>query len=230
MMRNTINELPVSERPYEKCQAFGPEGLTDAELLAVILRTGTRGQGALETARQVLELCTPYGGLPGLSHLTSGEFRKIPGIGTVKSIQLSCIGEFAKRISRSRMRGEQIFQTPERVAAYFMEEMRHKEREELRAVFLDTRGHLLKETVLSVGTVNEAHISPREIFLDALRYQAVNVILLHNHPSGDPEPSAEDVLVTKRVAEAGELLGISLLDHIVIGDNCYISLKERGII
>lgn len=109
-----------------------------------------------------------------------------------------------------------------------MEEMRHKEKEELRAAFLDTKGHLLKETVLSVGTVNEAHISPREIFLDALRYQAVGMILLHNHPSGDPEPSEEDILVTKRVAEVGDLLGIPLLDHIVIGDNCYISLKERG--
>ncbi|MCI9068528.1 MAG: DNA repair protein RadC [Lachnospiraceae bacterium] len=228
MTRNTIRELPVSERPYEKCRAFGPDGLTDAELLAVILRTGTRGQGALETARQVLELCAPYGGLPGLYHLTCGEFRKVSGIGSVKSIQLSCIGEFAKRISRSRIAREEAFQTPKGVASYFMEEMRHKEKEELRAAFLDTKGHLLKETVLSVGTVNEAHISPREIFLDALRYQAVGMILLHNHPSGDPEPSEEDILVTKRVAEVGDLLGIPLLDHIVIGDNCYISLKERG--
>ena len=230
MTRNTISELPVSERPYEKCQAFGPGGLTDAELLAVILRTGTKGQGALETARQVLELCIPYGGLQGLYHLTCGELQKIPGIGTVKSIQLSCIGEFVKRISRTRTRREQAFHTPEEVASYFMEEMRHKEKEELRAVFLDTKGHLLKETILSVGTVNEAFISPREIFLDALKYRAVDMILLHNHPSGDPEPSEEDTLVTKRVAEAGELLGIFLLDHIIIGDNCYISLKERGIL
>lgn len=230
MTRNTISELPVSERPYEKWQATGPGGLTDAELLAVILRTGTKGQGALETARQVLELCTPYGGLSGLYHLSSNELQKVPGIGTVKSIQLSCIGELAKRISRNCIDKEEAFFTPEGVASYFMEEMRHKEKEELRAVFLDTKGHLLKETVLSVGTVNEALISPREIFLDALKYQAVSVILLHNHPSGDPEPSKEDVLVTKRVAEAGNLIGISLLDHIVIGDNCYISLKERGTI
>lgn len=230
MTRNTISELPVSERPYEKCQAAGPGGLTDAELLAVILRTGTRGQGALETARQVLELCIPYGGLSGLYHLTPGELQKIPGVGQVKSIQLSCIGEFAKRISRNRTRREEAFLTPDGVAAYFMEEMRHKEKEELRAVFLDTKGHLLKETTLSVGTVNEACISPREIFLEALRNQAVGMILLHNHPSGDPEPSGEDILMTKRVAEAGNLIGISLLDHIVIGDNRYISLKERGML
>ncbi len=230
MTRNTISELPVSERPYEKCQASGPNGLTDAELLAVILRTGTKGQGALETARQILELCSPYGGLSGLYHLTFGEFQKVSGIGQVKSIQLSCIGELAKRISRNRTPREQAFCTPEGVASYFMEEMRHKEKEELRAVFLNTKGHLLKELVLSVGTVNEALISPREIFLDALKYQAVAMILLHNHPSGDPEPSSEDILVTKRVVEAGTLLGIPLLDHIVIGDNCYISLKERGML
>ena len=230
MTRNTISELPVSERPYEKCEAAGPVGLTDAELLAVILRTGTRGQGALETARQVLELCAPYGGLSGLYHLSCGELRQIAGIGTVKSVQLSCIGDLAKRLSRSRMTKEQAFLTPAGVAAYFMEEMRHKEKEELRAAFLDTKGNLLKEVTLSVGTVNEALISPREIFMDALRYQAVGMILLHNHPSGDPEPSEEDIQVTRRIIEGGKLLGISLLDHIVIGDNCYISLKERGII
>lgn len=230
MTRNIISELPVSERPYERCLAVGPEGLTDAELLAVVLRTGTRGQGALETARQVLELCAPYGGLSGLYHLSGSELQQISGIGTVKSAQLSCIGELAKRFSRNRTTKEQAFLTPEGVAAYFMEEMRHKEKEELRAAFLDTKGNLLKEVVLSVGTVNEALISPREIFMDALRYQAVGMILIHNHPSGDPEPSEEDVLVTRQVVEAGRLLGISLLDHIVLGDNCYISLKERGII
>ncbi|MCI8464595.1 MAG: DNA repair protein RadC [Lachnospiraceae bacterium] len=230
MTRNIIRDLPVSERPYEKCQASGPAGLTDAELLAVILRTGTRGQGALETARQILELCAPYGGLLGLYHLTFSEFQKVSGIGDVKATQLSCIGELAKRMSRSRTTREQAFHSPEGVAAYFMEEMRHREKEELRAVFLDTKGHFIKEIVLSVGTVNEALISPREIFLDALKYQAVSIILLHNHPSGDPEPSEEDVLVTKRVTRAGILIGIALLDHLIIGDNCYISLKERGLL
>ena len=228
MTRNTISELPVSERPYEKCLALGPAGLTDAELLAIILRSGTKGQGALETARQILELSAPYGGLLGLYHLTPDELQTVPGIGTVRSIQLYCIGELAKRISRNKMNREQAFLSPEGVAAYFMEDMRHRETEELRALYLNTKGQLLKEHTLSIGTVNEALISPREIFLEALKYQAVSLILFHNHPSGDPEPSKEDILVTKRVAAAGQLLGVSLLDHIIIGEHCYTSLKERG--
>ena len=126
------------------------------------------------------------------------------------------------------MNREQAFLSPEGVAAYFMEDMRHRETEELRALYLNTKGQLLKEHTLSIGTVNEALISPREIFLEALKYQAVSLILFHNHPSGDPEPSNEDILVTKRGAAAGQLLGVSLLDHIIIGDHCYTSLKERG--
>ncbi|MDI9242600.1 RadC family protein [Fusibacillus kribbianus] len=229
MNRNTIRELPASERPYEKCRAKGPESLTDAELLAVILRTGTKGQGALETARKVLDMSVPHGGLLGLYHLTADELRGIPGIGSVKALQLSCIGELAKRMSRNRFEKARTFGTPGEVASYFMEDMRHLEKEELRSVFLDTKGQLLKEEVLFVGTVNGSLISPREIFLEALKCRAVSVILLHNHPSGDPEPSREDILVTKRIAAAGELLDICLLDHIIIGDHCYISLKERGI-
>ena len=111
-----------------------------------------------------------------------------------------------------------------------MEEMRHREKEELRAAYLDTKGRLLADLCLSVGTVNSSLVSPREIFLEAFRFRAVRLILVHNHPSGDPEPSREDILVTKRTVQAGKLIGIEVDDHIIIGDNCYISLKERGMV
>ncbi|MCD2491044.1 DNA repair protein RadC [Lacrimispora sp. NSJ-141] len=228
--KNTIRELPASERPYEKCMALGPAALSDAELLAVILRTGTKGQGALQTARHVLSLNPSVDGLLGLHHLNVREFQSIPGIGKVKAIQLSCIGELTKRMSRKSIDREKAFVSPGAVAAYFMEEMRHKEKEELRVVLLDTKSRFLHDLVISMGTVNSSLVSPREIFLEALKYQAVSIILLHNHPSGDPDPSKEDILVTRRVYEAGRLLGISLADHIIIGDNCFISLKERGIL
>ncbi|HIZ43916.1 MAG TPA: DNA repair protein RadC [Firmicutes bacterium] len=228
--RNTIRELPAPERPYEKCMAMGASALSDAELLAVILRTGTKGQGALETARKILSLSPAAEGLLGLHHLTVNELRKVPGIGMVKAVQLSCIGELSKRMTRKSIDREELFSSPDVVAAYFMEEMRHKEKEELRVVFLNTKGRRLHDTVISIGTVNSSMVSPREIFLEALKFQAVSIILLHNHPSGDPAPSREDILVTGRVAEAGKLIGISLTDHIIIGDRCYISLKERGML
>ena len=228
--RNTIRELPAPERPYEKCMAMGASALSDAELLAVILRTGTKGQGALETARKILSLSPAAEGLLGLHHLTVNELRKVPGIGMVKAVQLSCIGELSKRMTRKSIDREELFSSPDVVAAYFMEEMRHKEKEELRVVFLNTKGRRLHDTVISIGTVNSSMVSPREIFLVALKFQAVSIILLHNHPSGDPAPSREDILVTGRVAEAGKLIGISLTDHIIIGDRCYISLKERGML
>ena len=227
MAGNPIRDIPKEERPYEKCRARGAASLSDAELLAVILRTGTRGQGALDTARRVLELCS---GLLGLFHSSADELMAIPGVGEVKAAQLSCIGELAKRISRQQAGGASpLFTSPAAAAAYFMEEMRHREKEELRVAFLNTRGRLLKEKAIFVGTANSSLISPREIFLEALRVRAVSLILVHNHPSGDPEPSREDLLVTERIRRAGELLDISVADHIIIGDNCFISFKERGI-
>ena len=165
-----------------------------------------------------------------LFHSSADELMAIPGVGEVKAAQLSCIGELAKRISRQQAGGASpLFTSPAAAAAYFMEEMRHREKEELRVAFLNTRGRLLKEKAIFVGTANSSLISPREIFLEALRVRAVSLILVHNHPSGDPEPSREDLLVTERIRRAGELLDISVADHIIIGDNCFISFKERGI-
>ena len=224
-----MKSLPVSERPYEKAMEQGVHRLSDAELLAVILRTGTKDQSARDLAEEILKL-GDHSGLPGLLYHTLPDYKEIRGIGNVKAIQLACIGELSKRIWKSaKTGGAFVCRYPDEIASYFMEEMRHMEQEHLKVLILNTKNVLLKDVDISVGTVNASIATPREIFIEALKFRGSGIILIHNHPSGDPSPSNEDILFTKRVLEAGKLMGIPLLDHIIIGDNSYVSLKERGI-
>lgn len=226
-----IKELPKEERPYEKCLAKGAGALSDSELLAIILRCGGKGRNSLLIANEILKLSGErYAGLLGLHHLTVEELKKIKGVGEVKAVQMKCIGELSKRMSQLRAAGRLSFQNPATIAEYYMEQLRHEEQEQLFCMMLDTKNHLLGERLLTKGTVNESMVSPRELFLEALRYQAVNIILIHNHPSGDPTPSRADTEVTARVYRVGELLGIHLLDHIVIGDHKYVSMREENIL
>ena len=152
------------------------------------------------------------------------------GVGKVKAVQLKCLAELAARMAKASAGERLCFGTPATIADYFMEELRHKEQEHLIALFLNTKNKLLREKLMFKGTVNASIISPREIFLEALEVHAVQLVLVHNHPSGDPSPSLEDIRVTRRISKAGELLGIQLLDHVIIGDRCYSSLRERGIL
>lgn len=230
-MRNTIQELPEEQRPYEKCLRLGESSLTDSELLAVILKSGAKGSNSLALANDILyELeQSSYPGLPGLLHVSLADLRRIHGIGKVKAIQLKCIGELSKRIAATAARGRLCFCEPRSIAEYYMEQLRHQEQEQMICMMLDTRNHLLGEQVLSKGTVNATLITPREVFVEALKYHAVGLILVHNHPSGDPTPSRHDCDVTERIYQAGELLGIELLDHIVIGDHRYVSFREEGL-
>lgn len=217
------------ERPYEKCERFGAGSLTDIELLAVLLRTGTKGESALELSRKLLY--PEKGVLPQAeTHLqswTKEKLMEINGIGRVKAIQILCLCELSKRMAQLSAREELDFSKPDTIAAYYMEEMRHYRQEHLKLLMLNTRSRLIGESELSKGTVNMSVISPRELFIEALQKNAVYIILLHNHPSGDPTPSKEDIQVTERVLAGGSLLGIELLDHIIIGDNCYVSLAEQ---
>jgi len=221
----TVKELPIGERPYEKCEQFGAECLSDAELLAVMIRTGSKEQTSVELAQHILAKC---GGFLGMQSYTVPQLTKIHGIGRVKAIQLQCIGELSRRIAMTRKAERIRLDSPEAFADYFMEDMRLRATETLRAVFLDTRQGMIKHIILSSGTVNMSVASPREIFLEALRYEACFLCLMHNHPSGDPTPSREDIAVTQRIRDAGRMLGIQLMDHIIIGDQCYISLREQG--
>lgn len=223
-----MKELYQDERPYEKCQRFGAENLTDAELLAVILRTGTKGENSLELARRILHPDFGGEGLLSLHRWTQERLMKIRGIGRVKAVQILCLAELAKRMAKETAAEGMDFSSPEKIARYYMEDMRHRNREVLKLLLLNTRSRLISECNVSVGTVDMALVSPRELFVEALRTGASSMILLHNHPSGDPEPSGEDIRITRRVYEAGMLIGIELLDHIIIGDQCFVSLKDRG--
>lgn len=226
----SIREVLEDERPYEKCLKRGVTSLSDAELLAVILRTGSRGEDAVSLATRILKQSREYKGLLSINHLTIKELLQINGIGTVKAIQMICLSEISRRMAKATREEGLKLMTPQSVANYYMEDMRHLTIEQILLVMMDSKSKIVDDMVLSTGTVNASLLAPREVFLHALRAGAVNIILLHNHPSGDPAPSREDIETTKRVLEAGRIIGIKLLDHIIIGDNQYISLKEKGFI
>lgn len=224
-------ETGTPSRPYERFLAYGAEALTESELLAVILRTGTHDMDALAVAQEVLKLARyPREGLLGLYDLSVEELKGVRGIGEVKAVKLKCITELSARISRATARQGLIFTDSGSVAEYFMEQLRHKDTECVVLVSLDAKGQVLKESELSNGSVRMSLISPREIFLEALRQKAVNILLVHNHPSGDPTPSGCDKALTRQVAQMGEQLEIPLLDHVIIGDNRYTSFKESGLL
>lgn len=228
--KKKMKELPISEKPYEKCLKYGAGYLSDAELLAVILRTGAQGISALDLSRELLQLSCQEGSLLGLHQVSVGDLRKIRGIGRVKAIQLKCIVELSRRMSKETAKKTLCFTEPETVAQYYMEDFRHNQQEQMLVMMLNTKGRLLGEQLISKGTVNASLVTPREIFLQALHYHAVEILLVHNHPSGDPTPSSEDVQLTQRVYQAGMLIGIELLDHIIIGDKKYISFRERRLL
>ena len=208
----TLKELPVSERPYEKCEKNGTAMLSDAELLAVILRSGTKDQTAIDLATKVLSIDPFYEGILGICHTSREELQKIPGIGKVKAMQILCIAELSKRLASAKVEDKISFHSPVSIADYYMERMRHLSREEMILIFFNGKNKVIKELTVSVGTVNQT---------------AVSVLMIHNHPSGDPTPSRQDILTTKRMKEAGEFLGIPLCDHIIIGDQTYLSFREE---
>ncbi len=228
-MKTTMKDLYKEERPYEKCLSSGASVLSDTELLAVILRSGTLGETAVQLAGRILSL-SGYEGLAGFGKVPMERLLELKGIGAVKAVQLKCLAELAARMAKASAGERLSFETPSTVADYFMEDLRHEEQEQLIVLFLNTRSKLLKEKLMFKGTVNASLVSPREIFLEALEVHAVYLVLVHNHPSGDAAPSEEDIRMTGRICQAGELLGIQILDHVIIGDHCYSSMRELGIL
>ncbi len=217
------------EQPYERFLRFGAESLTETELLAIIIRTGTKDKSALQLAEEVLGLARyPKNGLLGLYDVTLDELQEISGIGEVKAVKLKCLAELSMRMSAATAEEGLNFTSSGQVAAYFMEKMRHRDTECVIVVCLDAKGQMIGEKKISEGSVNMSLISPREIFLTALENRAVNILLVHNHPSGDPSPSQADRELTYNVKDTGEQIGIPLLDHIVIGDNRYVSFREAA--
>ena len=224
----TVKELPDSEKPYEKFLISGVESLSDAELIAVIIRSGTRGTRSVEVAQELLR--QDGHDLLNLYTLSVQDMQKIPGIGQVKAIQLKCIAELSKRMAKTRYKERICLGDPGSIASYYMEDMRHESRERMMVLLFDAKCRLLEKVMMSVGSATAALVSPREIFLAALDKSAIQIVLMHNHPSGDPTPSECDREITERVYTSGELLGVKLLDHIVIGDQKYISFREQGML
>lgn len=217
-------KLLACEMPYEKLDKYGAAHLTDVELLAILLRTGTREKSPLDLARELLEMAY---GFRAIEKLSIVELQTIKGIGKVKAIQIKAILEIAKRYHREAGNIRYQIQSPSEIAEYYMEEMCELTQEHFKVIVLNTKNEIMADRDLFIGTVNRSLVSPREVFEYALKNSAVAVILMHNHPSGDPEPSAEDVLLTRRCAEVAKLMDIDLLDHIVIGKHKFVSLKQR---
>lgn len=221
----------LQDLPYERFAALGAENLTDAELLAILLRTGTKGLCAKALGERVLAETARYGnGLLGLYHIPEKELRRIEGIGSVKAVQLKAIAECARRMARTKAKGGLSFRDAYSVADYYMELFRHENVEHIRILLLDSALHLIGEEILSKGTVNASLLSPREVYAYAFRGGAANIMLLHNHPGGDPVPSESDIKITERIGRVGIMADIPLLDHIILGDNCYFSFRESKLL
>lgn len=224
-----MKDIPNAERPYEKCLKQGAEALSDAELLAVLLRTGTKGENVLALAKRLLYQ-DGGAGLLGIHQFSFQSLMKLKGIGKVKAVQILCLSELAKRLSKASVEPRLRFSSSQSVAEYYMEDLRHRNQEVMKLLLLNSKAELIDETNISKGTVNASLITPRELFVEALKKEAVSMLLLHNHPSGDPTPSRDDILTTKRISECGLLIGIELLDHIIIGNNCYVSFQEENLL
>jgi DNA repair protein RadC len=226
-----IREMAEDERPREKLAARGADALSDAELIAILLRTGMKGANAIEVARQLIK---EFGSLGTLSRCSVKELARIKGIGFAKGTQLAAAFGLGRRLAREPFTREKVY-TPARVYELLGAEMRALHRESLRLILLDTRYHLMRVEEISSGSVNESIAHPRDVFRPALIYSAYAVVVVHNHPSGDPAPSQADHGLTRRLREAAELLQIKLLDHIIIGAPAegqlpYFSFKEMGVL
>ncbi len=225
----TLKDLPREERPRERMERLGPTALSNAELLAILLRTGTRSESALELARRVLGAGRDeVGGLHALARASVGEMATLKGIGLAKACQVLAAVEIGRRIAGT-VEERPVIKGPGDASLLVMENMRHLEQEHFQVILLNIKNQVLGVELVFVGGLASSPVHPREVFKSAIRKSAAGVILVHNHPSGDPSPSREDMEVTKRLTEAGKLLGIEVLDHLVIGDNKYVSFREKGI-
>lgn len=221
-----VKDLPLIERPRERMLQYGAENLSNAELLAILLRTGSTNESVVQLANKILvELET----LQNLYDVTIEELTRIKGIGPAKAIQIKAAIEIGRRILKQSPQERITIRSPKDVADYLMEDMRYLKQEYFIALLLNTKNQIINKEEISVGTLNSSVIHPREVFKPAIKKSVSAIIIVHNHPSGDPTPSREDIEVTKRLAKAGEILGIDILDHVIIGDLKYVSLKEKGI-
>ncbi|MCR2820542.1 DNA repair protein RadC [Lederbergia panacisoli] len=220
-----IRDFPVDERPRERLINNGPESLSNHELLAILLRTGTKSESVIQLANRLL---TQFDGLMWLKDAALEEMTNLKGIGEAKAVQIAAAVELGRRISNLSYDERYVIRSPEDGANYCMNDMRFLSQEHFVCLYLNTKNQVIHRQTIFIGSLNASIVHPREVFKEAIRRSAASIICLHNHPSGDPAPSREDIEVTKRLVECGKMIGIELLDHLIIGDKKYVSMKEKG--
>lgn len=226
-MMYLIKEIPKQERPRERFVKYGPNSLSTHELIAIILRTGYKNESVLELSKKLLY---KYNSLKELSQISIKELTEQKGIGISKAVEIKSCFELCKRLQSESFQENIRLKSPESIYLFLKDTLEMKTQEHLIALYLNTKGELIKKKTLFIGSLNSSLIHPREIFKYAVKYSAASIILVHNHPSGDPTPSIHDIDVTKIINENGKMMDISLLDHLVIGRDKYYSFKEQGIL
>jgi len=225
--RLTMKMLPFSERPYEKFERFGAGALTDAELLAIIIKSGTKEETALQLAQKVLVECESKKTF-SFEQVSLNRLKEIKGIGRVKAIQLKAVFELSKRFNSI---SDEIIHinNPRQAYDFLMRELKYEKQEHIKVLMLDVKSKLIKAETVAIGSISEVGITPREVFKKPVEYSAANIILAHNHPSGDATPSEADIEFTGKVAFVGKVLGISVVDHIVVTDDNWCSMRKEGL-
>jgi len=223
----TIKDIPMEDRPRERLIKYGAEVLSNIELLAILIRTGTKSENAMKIAQKLVGTSE---GLQFISTSTLQELSGFRGIGAAKASHIKAAIELGRRLKNYRTDHRIKINRPQDAAEILMEDIRYLKNEHLKVIFLNTKNIIIEVKDLSIGSLNSSVVHPREIYSEAIRKSSSSIIVCHNHPSGDPTPSVEDINITKRLHEVGKLIGIDLLDHLIIGDGNYVSLKEKGII
>lgn len=221
-----IKNLPVGERPRERLEKYGADSLSNVELMAIILRTGAADQSVLTMAQ---ELLAKFQSLPKLATASLQELCTVRGMGKTKAIQLLAAFELGKRLQATSFPQDEPLNSPQEVARYLLPRLSFLSQEHFLTLHLNTKNRLLGMETITIGTLDSSLVHPREVFKGAIRQSSAALILAHNHPSGDPQPSKEDLHLTRRLKESGELLGIPILDHVIIGNQNYYSMKEEGL-
>ena len=220
-----LREIPKEDRPRERLLQFGAEALSNAELVAILLRTGTISDSAVKLAGKVL---TAAGGLRNMVDMSVEQLVAIKGIGKAKALQVKAGIELGRRLTRAGLQDTPAIRSPRDAADLVSDELKYLQKEHFVVLFLNTKNRVIGKETLSIGSLNASIVHPREVFRSAIQKSSASIICAHNHPSGDPTPSPEDIEVTRRLAESGKLVGIELLDHLIIADQSFVSLKELG--
>lgn len=223
----TIKELSEDDRPRERLIKFGASNLSDSELLAIIIRSGSKGYSAIDISRDLIE---KYSSLSNLSSCDFSEFKKLKGLGETKAVTLAATFEIGKRIQSEPFELLAKIKNPQDIANYYIPKLRSEKVETFRTLLLNSSNKIFREIIITQGLLNASLVHPREVFKTAISESAANIILLHNHPSGNPEPSKEDVHITKQLVDAGKIIGIGIYDHIIVAGNSYRSFAEMGLL